>query len=79
MALGQSRLAITFERPGATSLTSQTAPILEKKSGFHEVPINNIFFRSGKIDSWKNILTKKQISKIENAFHINMKELGYIK
>ena len=53
--------------------------MLEKKSGFHEVPINNVFFRSGKIDSWKKILTKKQINKVENAFHTNMKELGYIK
>ena len=52
---------------------------LENKSGFHEAPKNNIFFRSGKIDSWKEILTKSQINRVENAFHINMKELGYIK
>ena len=52
---------------------------LEKESGFHEAPKNNIFFRSGKIDSWKEILTKVQIKKVEDAFHTNMKELGYIK
>ena len=51
---------------------------LENKSGFHEAQNNN-FFRSGKINTWKNILTKAQINKVETAFYANMKELGYIK
>ena len=38
-----------------------------------------VFIRSGKINSWKKILTKDQIKKVEDAFHKNMKELGYIK
>ena len=36
------------------------------------------FFRSGKIDSWKNILSKNQVSKIENKFGDVMNELGYL-
>ena len=52
---------------------------LENESGFHEAPRKNSFFRSGKINSWKKILTKDQIKKVEDAFHKNMKELGYIK
>ena len=52
---------------------------LETKSGFHEAPKNTIFFRSGKIDSWKEILSKSQIKKVEDAFYTDMQELGYIK
>ena len=52
---------------------------LEAKLGFHEAQRNTVFFRSGKIDSWKAILTKGQIKKVEDAFYTNMKELGYIK
>ena len=52
---------------------------LENKSGFHEAPKNTIFFRSGKIDSWKEILLKSQIKKVEDAFYTDMQELGYIK
>ena len=52
---------------------------LEAKLGFHEAQRNTVFFRSGKIDSWKEILTKGQIKKVEDAFYTNMKELGYIK
>ena len=31
-----------------------------------------------KIDSWKNILSKNQVSKIENKFGDVMNELGYL-
>ena len=50
---------------------------LESKKGFEE-SLSGRFFRSGKIDTWKNILSKKQISKIEDKFGEVMKELGYL-
>ena len=50
---------------------------LENKFGFDESQENN-FFNSGKIDSWKKILTENQIKKIENSFYEEMKELKYI-
>jgi len=49
----------------------------EKKVGFNE-SIGNKFFRSGKKDSWKKILNRKQIIIIEKNFSIEMKELKYI-
>jgi len=51
----------------------------EKEKGFVEASNNNMFFRSGKIDSWKNILNKDQIKAVENYFNNEMKELGYLK
>ena len=53
--------------------------MLEKKVGFIEAPNNTNFFRSGKINSWKEKLKKDQIKRVENAFYENMKELKYIK
>ena len=50
---------------------------LETKKGFEE-SMSGRFFRSGKIDSWKNILSKNQVSKIENKFGDVMQELGYL-
>jgi len=52
---------------------------LEIQFGFKEAPSKNIFFNSGKKDSWKNILNKEQVKTVENAFYKEMKELGYIK
>ncbi len=37
------------------------------------------FFRSGKSNQWKFVLSNKQQLKIENEFHNTMKKLGYIK
>ena len=51
---------------------------LEKKIGFHEAYKNIKFFRSGKTDSWKKTLNKKQINKVEVAFYDVMKELNYL-
>ena len=50
---------------------------LETKKGFEE-SMSGRFFRSGKIDTWKNILSKNQVSKIEDKFGDVMKELGYL-
>ena len=50
---------------------------LEEKNGFTE-SMSGPFFRSGKINTWKDILNKNQIIKIENKFGEVMKELGYL-
>ncbi len=50
---------------------------LEKKIKFHEASNNN-FFRSGKKDSWKKILSTKQTKAIEKEFEKEMKELEYL-
>ena len=50
----------------------------EKKFGFDEASRNSNFFRMGKINSWKNLLNNKQISKIENTFKKTMINLDYL-
>ncbi|PPR46067.1 MAG: hypothetical protein CFH18_00673 [Alphaproteobacteria bacterium MarineAlpha5_Bin8] len=52
---------------------------LEKSLGFQESNKKGVFFRSGKIDSWKKILSKDQKNKVEKAFYSEMKKLNYIK
>ena len=49
---------------------------IENNQKFHES--TNTFFNSGKIGQWKNILSSKQISRIENFCKDEMKELGYL-
>ncbi len=51
----------------------------ENKHGFHESPNDVNFFRTGKIDSWKEKLNTNQIKKVEDTFYENMKELKYLK
>ena len=50
---------------------------LEEKYGFDESGKNK-FFYMGKIDYWKNILSAKQVDRIEKNFEKEMKELGYL-
>ena len=50
---------------------------LESIYGFKEAKENK-FFNSGKIDSWKKILSKQQIAKVETKFYKEMKGIGYI-
>ncbi len=50
----------------------------ENKSGFKEKTGNENFFRKGEIDEWKKILPKNLISKIEQKFEKEMKELNYL-
>jgi len=50
---------------------------MEKLYGFKESVENN-FFNTGKVDSWKEILNKSQTHQIESKFFKEMKELGYI-
>ena len=49
---------------------------IENNQKFHES--TNTFFNSGKIGQWKNILSPKQISRIENFCKDEMRELGYL-
>jgi len=49
---------------------------IENNQKFHES--TNTFFNSGKIGQWKNILSPKQISTIENFCKNEMQELGYL-
>ncbi len=51
---------------------------LEKEKGFFESAEGRVFFRSGKFDSWKNILTQQQKNKIEYELQDTMKKFGYI-
>ena len=50
----------------------------ENKYGFEENEKNNIFFRNGKIQQWKKILTDNQVKKINNSFKTTMQKLDYI-
>ena len=50
---------------------------LENKHGFREAKELN-FFNTGKTDSWKKILNKAQVKKIEDNFYKEMIELGYL-
>ena len=49
---------------------------IENNQKFHES--TNTFFNSGKVGQWKNILSPKQISRIENFCKDEMEELGYL-
>ena len=49
----------------------------EEKKGFKEAT-NGPFFRSGKKNQWKKILTAKQINTIQNAFAETMDKLNYL-
>ena len=51
---------------------------LEREKGFSESAEGRIFFRSGKLDSWKNILTEQQKNKIEYELDDVMKIFGYV-
>ena len=50
----------------------------EKKFGFQEASKSSNFFRSGRCDSWKKILNKNQISKIEAIFKNTMIYFKYL-
>lgn len=51
---------------------------LEKEKGFVEKVGKELFFRVGKVNQWKNILTKKQIDQIESGHKEVMKKYGYL-
>ena len=49
---------------------------IEKNYKFHES--SNEFFHKGSVGQWKNVLSPKQVSKIENFCKSEMIELGYL-
>ena len=56
---------------------------IETRDTFYENPIENIdkgknFFRKGKIGQWREDLSKETLTKIENEFSKEMREIGYI-
>ena len=51
---------------------------LEINEGFKVNPSKKPFFRKGRVGDWKEILTKVQAQKIEEAFETEMIELGYL-
>jgi len=50
----------------------------EQRYGFSESTTYSEFFRKGTSNQWREILTKKQAERIENAFQPLMKRLGYV-
>ena len=50
----------------------------EEKLGFFESSKNSVFFRSGKKNQWKDLLTKKQLLFIEESFKQYMTMYEYI-
>ena len=50
----------------------------EKKYGFKASRKKEKFFRQGRANQWKKILTKEQIKKIEYSFKDIMVKFGYI-
>ena len=51
---------------------------LEKKEGFSEKGVGELFFKRGKVGSWKNELSTNLTNQIEKIFYKEMVELGYI-
>ncbi len=51
---------------------------MEKKYGFKEKGKGELFFRKGKIGTWKGEVSSNLINKIEKFFKNEMEELGYL-
>ena len=51
---------------------------LEKTEGFEEKGKGELFFRKGKIGTWKDEVSTNIVSKIEKLFKSEMEELGYL-
>ena len=51
---------------------------LEKVEGFEEKGKGELFFRKGKIGTWKDEVSTNIINKIEKLFKNEMEELGYL-
>ena len=51
---------------------------IEKSEGFLEKGKGELFFRKGKIGTWKTEVSPNIINKIEKLFKNEMKELGYL-
>ena len=51
---------------------------MEKKEGFEEKGKGELFFRKGKIGTWKDEVSPNLINKIEKFFKKEMEKLGYL-
>ena len=51
---------------------------LEKTEGFEEKGKGELFFRKGKIGTWKDEVSTNIVNKIEKLFKSEMEELGYL-
>ena len=51
---------------------------LERTEGFLEKGKGELFFRKGKIGTWKDEVSSNLINKIEKFFKNEMEELGYL-
>ncbi|MBL4707304.1 MAG: sulfotransferase domain-containing protein [Flavobacteriales bacterium] len=57
----------------------QKLALIEKAIGFKEKPSTSAgFFRKGKIDSWKEELTNKQIERVMKDHEAMMRKMGYL-
>jgi Sulfotransferase domain len=66
--------ALAIKRSSFASLRDQ-----EEKEGFQEKPKHaEHFFREGRADQWKDVLTPQQIDSIINAHSEQMKRFGYL-
>ena len=52
--------------------------LLEKDQQFDEATPHSRFFRKGIVGEWKQILTIKQVKRIEDELAVPMKHLGYL-
>ena len=71
--VSEERLSIALKQTDFKELQG-----MERKHGFREKLKGEFFFRKGKSGTWKEELPKDLINKIENLFHNEMTELGYL-
>jgi hypothetical protein len=70
----ESELADAIDRSSFERLREQ-----EEKEGFRERPeVAERFFRDGRAEQWKEVLTPKQIQRIVDAHGEQMKRFGYL-
>jgi hypothetical protein len=70
----ESELADAIDRSSFDRLREQ-----EEKEGFRERPEKaERFFREGRTDQWKEVLTQKQVQRIVDAHHEQMQRFGYL-
>lgn len=51
---------------------------LERTYGFERPLVSKAFFRAGKKDQWKNVLTREQIARVINNNQTVMQQFGYL-
>jgi hypothetical protein len=69
-----AELALAIKRSSFESLRDQ-----EEKEGFKEKPKHaDRFFREGRADQWKDVLTPQQVNAVVNAHREQMKKFGYL-